>query len=80
MFSILAGRLSALLMFTTACRVIPPMGFRNSITILQNESVLPNSNTCPLELQLPGLVKTYEEFKKSMDAALDAQEQGFGIV
>lgn len=56
------------------------MGFSNSITVLQNDSVFPNSNTCPLELELPGLVKTYEEFKKNMDAALDAQEEGFGIV
>ena len=51
-------------MFTTACKVIPPMGFSNSITVLQNDSVFRNSNTCPLELELPGLVKMYEKLKK----------------
>jgi hypothetical protein len=77
---ILATRLSGLLMFVTGCKTIPPMGFRNAITILQNDSVYPNANTCPLELELPGQVNTYGEFKKNMDSAIDIQKEGFGIV
>ena len=65
-------------MFTTGCKAVPPMGFKSPITILQNDSTLPNANTCPLELELPGVVTTYEEFKNSMD--LEIQEEGFGIV
>ena len=69
-------------MFATGCRTIPPMGFYNPslITVLQNVSVYPNANTCPLELELPGQVNTYVEFKKSMDSALDSQGEGFGII
>lgn len=78
----LAERLSELLMFTSGCRVIPPMGFSKPslITVLQNESSFPNANTCPMELEVPGLVATYEEFKKNMNCALDSQKEGFGIV
>ena len=67
-------------MFATGCKAVPPMGFQNPITVLQNNSTLPNANTCPLELEVPGQVTTYEEFKVSMDSALGIQEEGFGIV
>jgi hypothetical protein len=58
------------------------MGFTNPsvITIMQNNSVFPNANTCPMELELPGSVGSYEEFKQNMDSTLVIQEEGFGIV
>ena len=37
------------------------------------------ANTCPLELELPGQVTTYDDFKRNMNSAIDMQE-GFGIV
>ena len=67
-------------MFATGCRAIPPMGFSNAVVVLQNDSVFPNANTCPLELELPGKVKTYDDFKRNMNSAIDMQEEGFGIV
>ena len=71
-------KLSGLLMFTTGCKAVPPMGFNSPITILQNDSALPNANTCPLvELEVLGVLTTYE---KSMDTALEIQEEGFCIV
>ena len=58
------------------------MGFHDPpvITILQNESIYPNANTCPKELELPGCVSTFEQFKTSMDSALAMQKEGFGII
>ncbi|XP_028400817.1 apoptosis-resistant E3 ubiquitin protein ligase 1-like [Dendronephthya gigantea] len=75
-------RLSELLMFATGSTVIPPMGFSkpSTITVLQNGSSLPNANTCPMELEVPGLVATYEEFRRNMNCALDNQKEGFGII
>jgi hypothetical protein len=69
-------------MFATGARSVPPMGFCNPsvITVLQNSSVYPNSNTCPMELELPGGVTSFEDFKKNMDSAIGFQEEGFGIV
>ena len=57
----LANRLSDLLMFATGCSTIPPVGFcrPSVITVLQNDSAYPNTNTCPLELELPGRVSTF---------------------
>ena len=69
-----------MMMFATGCRAIPPMGFSHAITVLQNDSVYPNANTCPLELELPGQVTTYDDFKRNMNSAIDMQEEGFGIV
>jgi hypothetical protein len=68
-------------MFATVADAVPPMGFCQSsvITVLQNSSVFPNSNTCPMELELPGGVTSFEDFKKNMDTAIDFQEEGFGI-
>ena len=67
-------------MFATGAHAVPPMGFYQPsvITVLQNSSVLPNSNTCPLEC--PGGFRSFEDFKKNMDMAIDFQEEGFGIV
>ena len=69
-------------MFATAVDAVPPMGFYNpsKITVLQNSSVFPNSNTCPMELELPGGVTSFEQFKKNMDSVINFQEEGFGIV
>lgn len=68
------------MMFATGCRAILLMGFSNAIIVLQNDSVYPNANTCHLELELPGKLRTYDDFKRNMDSALDSQEEGFGIV
>ena len=38
------------------------------------------ANTCPKELELPGCVSTFEQFKTSMDSALAMQKEGFGII
>ena len=77
----IATRLPGLLMFSTGCRAIPPMGFNPSeITVLQNISVFPNANTCPLELEIPGNVDTYGDFKRNIDCAINAQKEGFGII
>ena len=75
-------RIPRLLMFATGADAVPPMGFFNPsvIMVLQNSSVFPNANTCPMELELPGGVTSFEDFKKSMDTAIDFQEEGFGIV
>jgi hypothetical protein len=69
-------------MFATGAHAVPPLGFYQPsvITVLQNSSVLPNSNTCPMELELPGGVRSFEDFKKNMDMAIDFQEERFGIV
>jgi len=81
LFQYLDARVPNILMFATGTNAIPPMGFSPSvITVLQNTSVFPNANTCPLELELPGEVNSYEEFKQNMDSALKFQEVGFGIV
>ena len=78
----LESRVSSVLMFATGTNLIPPTGFHNPaiITVIQNASILPNSNTCPMELELPGSVNTYEEFEQNMDLALKFQKEGFGIV
>lgn len=74
------SRIPGVLMFATGSNKIPPMGFHpSSITVLQNMSVYPNGNTCPLELELPGRIKDFEDFKRNMDSAFNFQE-GFGIV
>ena len=69
-------------MFATGADLVPPMGFFNPsvITVLQNSSVFPNSNTCPMELELPGGVTSFDDFKRNMDSAMEFQKEGFGIV
>ena len=53
--------------------------FFAALTVIQfNTSA--NANTCPLELEVLGNVETYEDFKKNMDCAINAQEEGFGII
>jgi hypothetical protein len=78
----LVERLGDLLMFATACEIVPPIGFTNPsvITILQNTSVLPNANTCPQELELPGLIEDYDVFRKRFNTVLDTQKHGFGVI
>ena len=67
-------------MFATGSNSIPPMGFHPSnITILENASVFSNANTCPLELELPGRVNNFEEFRKNMDCALNFQGEGLEL-
>ena len=77
-----ASKLPGLLMFATRCRQIPPMGYctQSFVTVTQNTSVFPNANTCPLELEVPGLVNSFDEFKRSIDSAINYQEEGFGII
>ena len=69
-------------MFATGADSVPPMGFFNPsvITVLQNSSVFPNSNTCPMELELPGGLTKVLKIKKNMDSAIEFQEEGFGMV
>jgi hypothetical protein len=76
------SRVPGVLMFTTGTNCIPPMGFYKPslITILQNSSVFPNANTCPMELELPSGVDTYEKFERNMDIAINFQKEGFGII
>ena len=68
--------------FCTGAGSIPPMGFHEPelIAISTIESVLPNANTCPMELQLPTKVANFEEFATQMNIALDIQATGFGII
>lgn len=56
------------------------MGFHNpsQITVTSTTSVLPNANTCPMELEIPSL-STFEEFSKQMDMAVESQATGFGV-
>ena len=80
----LVDKLPDLLMFATGTKQIPPLGFHDpcKITVLQLDSMcgnLPNSNTCPQELELP-LHESYDDFKKSIDCTLSNQSSGFGII
>lgn len=74
--------LQKLLTFSTGASSIPPMGFHEPemITLSTIESVLPNSNTCPMDLELPTKVANFNEFCTQMNIALDIQATGFGII
>ena len=69
-------------MFCTGVETLPPLGLSEPgvITVLQNSSVLPNTNTCPQELELPGLVNSFEEFRGRLNSVLDNQKTGFGVI
>lgn len=58
------------------------MGFHEPeyITVSTLDSTLPNVNTCPMELELPEKVASYEAFSRQMSTALQHQASGFGIV
>lgn len=42
--------------------------------------VLPEAETCPMVLLLPIVHKTYDEFKRSMDKAVEYGKTGFGKI
>lgn len=78
-----ALQLSDVLAFATGASIVPPIGFSPQPTIdfLHDQSgipgrCLPMANTCINCLKLP-LCDTYNEFKDSMDYALQ-NTQGFG--
>ena len=81
----LAERIPDLLMFCTGTNQIPPLGFHDpsKMTVTQLDVMsggLPNSNTCPQELELPCVHSVYKSFKESIDCALMNQRSRFGIV
>ncbi len=57
------------------------MGFHepSEITVTSINSVLPNANTCPMELEIPSQVSTFEEFRGKMDLAIASQATRFGV-
>ncbi len=57
------------------------MGFHepSEITVTSINSVLPNANTCPMELEVPSQISTFEEFSQQMDLAIASQATGFGV-
>ena len=61
--------------------MIPPMGLNNPavITVMSTCSILTNANTCPMELELPSAVKSYEHFCNEMDLAITSQATGYGV-
>lgn len=80
-FSTGGDDLARFLMFCTGVSCIPPMGFHDPsiITVTSTESVLPNANTCPMDLEIPSKICTFEEFCKQMDMAIEYQATGFGV-
>ena len=74
--------LTKFLMFCTSVSKVPPMGFSNpsKIVVTTTESVLPNANTCCMELEIPSLPTTFDDFCKQMDMAIECQATGFGVV
>ena len=74
--------LSDLLMFCTGTSTIPPLGFHNpeKITVSEIDSVLPNVNTCPMIIELPSRVSSFEQFRNAMETAISCQSHGFGIL
>lgn len=61
--------------------MIPPMGLDNPavITVTSTSSTLTNANTCPMELELPSEVKSYEHFCNEMDLTITSQATGYGV-
>ena len=57
------------------------MGFHgpSEITVTSINSVLPNANTCPMELEVPSQLSNFQEFSKQMDLAIESQATGFGV-
>ena len=60
---------------------MPPLGLTDptKISVSSIDSSLPNANTCPMELELPARIPTFEEFSQQMDVAMGMQTTGFGI-
>ena len=72
-------------MFCTGTNQHPSLGFHEpaKISVMQLDELcgkLPNSNTCPQELELPSVHNEYEAFKDCMNCALAHQSSGFGII
>ena len=67
--------------FCTDASMIPPMGLNNPavITVTSTCSILTNANTCPMELERPSEVKSYEHFCNEMDLAITSQATGYGV-
>ena len=81
----LAEKLQDLLMFCTGTNHLPPLGFHEPAkkAVMQLDELcgkLPNSNTCPQELELLSVHNKYEAFKYSMNCALAHQSSGFSII
>ncbi|XP_062522350.1 G2/M phase-specific E3 ubiquitin-protein ligase-like [Corticium candelabrum] len=74
--------LRTLLQFCTGCNEIPVMGFHepSTITVSSTRSVFPNAATCAMILELPRQVDNQDEFTANMNAVLDMQATGFGVV
>ena len=72
-------------MFFIGVNQISPLGFhspdKRTVLQLQPEcGPLPNANSCPQELELPCMHDNFEDFKESLNKALDIQGSGLGIV
>lgn len=70
-------------MFATGNDTIPPLGFDDPSHITVSEghhTLFPIANTCPMELELPGIHTTFDKFRSYMNQALDLECTGFGIV
>lgn len=59
--------LKGVLIFATGTDSLPALGFETKPTVtFQNDCLYATANTCGLELRLPIIHKTYEEFKSSV--------------
>ncbi len=58
------------------------MGFHkpSTITVSSTRSVFPNAATCAMILELPRQFDNQDEFTATMNAVLDMQATGFGVV
>ena len=57
------------------------MAFHQPDTIAVSRTFMfPNTATCAMILELPRQVTNQEEFTANMNAVLDMQENGFGVV
>ena len=54
--------------------------FKNDIFSNMDVHLLPNANTCLQELELAGLVNSFEEFRGRLNSVLDNQKTVFGVI
>ena len=80
--SLESEKLSKLLQFCTGCAEVPVMGFYSpsQITVSTIRSVYPNASTCPMILELPRQCVSEQQFGDNLDAVVDMQSTGFGVV
>ena len=73
-------KLCDLLLFWTAHQALPVDKLKRlSVKFLDSATkVLPEADTCPMVLLLPTIHKTYNEFRKNMDKAIEHGKVGFG--